>query len=713
MSTGTASTTWPWARSASTTDRSVPGAVWIFFLNADGSLRETTKISNLAGDLNTSLALRGEFGTSLAAMGDRDRDGRRELAVGAGRRDGGDLTHGAVFLLELDPDGTVAEGMASEFQTPFLSGELAANDRFGRSVLLVDDLNGDGQRDLLAGASGDDTVGPDRGGLWLLTLSDVVPPILLETYCSGSDAVELPLRRAALAGVRQRSRQLSPGATRSAGQPGRAALGHLASGRTDGLAGRTVAVPRGRHLPGHRDRCGRRPRQCRGRAAGLRGPVHGIAAGEHRGPRPADDLVPGVARSRGTRGRCSRSSAFPATLPGGLAPGPPSTRSTSRSRAAGPRSRTSRSGAPTGSSPGRPRPWTSPGGAAETSPITIPLPGPGEAGGELAGWVQIANPFADAVPLSALQVSNGGAPEPFLAQVGLNLTEPALHVFDGNGYQRLESGTDTLVPGQGAWVRKRTGGPADLIVPPTFTKGGTDPDAADPRFDWELRLELRDGTRAIQRLDLATTRDPGLAERLALGAPPQAPGAPAPRMRIVTEDGARVRSRVVSDAADPRWELEIADASGLVLVAHLLGHPDREVTISLADGVRIGAVQRLGSITLPLSVGQHRLVVETPKADPDPTLVASTGVAPYPNPFRSETVMRFRTARSGPVELEVYDLAGRRVRQLRRGRLEAGEHVLGWDGNDQSGQPVAAGVYMLRVLRPGETPITERVVRLR
>jgi hypothetical protein len=53
-----------------------------------------------------------------------------------------------------------------------------------------------------------------------------------------------------------------------------------------------------------------------------------------------------------------------------------------------------------------------------------------------------------------------------------------------------------------------------------------------------------------------------------------------------------------------------------------------------------------------------------------------------------------------PVEVDVFDIAGRRVRALLRADLEGGRHRLDWDGTSDSGERSRAGVYKLR-LRAG------------
>ena len=57
------------------------------------------------------------------------------------------------------------------------------------------------------------------------------------------------------------------------------------------------------------------------------------------------------------------------------------------------------------------------------------------------------------------------------------------------------------------------------------------------------------------------------------------------------------------------------------------------------------------------------------------------------------------------------DVTGRRVRTLDLGFKERGLHRVRWDGTDEGGRPVAAGVYWLRLEHDGKS-LTQKAVRL-
>ena len=70
----------------------------------------------------------------------------------------------------------------------------------------------------------------------------------------------------------------------------------------------------------------------------------------------------------------------------------------------------------------------------------------------------------------------------------------------------------------------------------------------------------------------------------------------------------------------------------------------------------------------------------------------------YPNPFNPAVVLPLDLATDATeVSLRVHDVLGRRVRQVWQGPLRAGQHRFVWDGRDEAGKAVAAGVYIYRV----------------
>ncbi|MDI6740508.1 MAG: M28 family peptidase, partial [Candidatus Edwardsbacteria bacterium] len=72
-----------------------------------------------------------------------------------------------------------------------------------------------------------------------------------------------------------------------------------------------------------------------------------------------------------------------------------------------------------------------------------------------------------------------------------------------------------------------------------------------------------------------------------------------------------------------------------------------------------------------------------------------------PNPFTTYTAVSYELPALSKVEIAVYNVAGQKVRTLASGMMPAGAHSVKWDGRDQSGAKVSAGVYLYRMSAKG------------
>ncbi len=149
------------------TDR---GGVWILFLGADGKVQQKQKIADDSGGFGGGLKDDDRFGSAVADIGDVNADGIPDLAVGAPNDDDGAANAGAVWILFMKVDGTVATKQKISMDAGRLDGSLKADDHFGAALAGIGDLNNDGIPDLAVGIPGDDKDGTDRGGVLILFL---------------------------------------------------------------------------------------------------------------------------------------------------------------------------------------------------------------------------------------------------------------------------------------------------------------------------------------------------------------------------------------------------------------------------------------------------------------------------------------------------------------------------------------------------------------
>ena len=147
--------------------------------------------------------------------------------------------------------------------------------------------------------------------------------------------------------------------------------------------------------------------------------------------------------------------------------------------------------------------------------------------------------------------------------------------------------------------------------------------------------------------------------------------------------------------ANPAKEVERhrLDGDGVQVLAGDMDS-DGDLDLVVLDPI-LGGVHVLKS-----SVGEQRTAVMTPAAArPAQHRLGDS----YPNPFNPAVVLPLALATdAAEVSLTVYDVLGRRVRQLWQGPLGAGSHRFVWDGRDEEGKAVAAGVYIYQVEVDGQ-----------
>jgi streptogramin lyase len=81
----------------------------------------------------------------------------------------------------------------------------------------------------------------------------------------------------------------------------------------------------------------------------------------------------------------------------------------------------------------------------------------------------------------------------------------------------------------------------------------------------------------------------------------------------------------------------------------------------------------------------------------------------YPNPATEKVDIRFNQDHAGFVQLSVFDIQGRKVKDLISKTFEKGQHTLEWDLTNQSGKRVGNGVYFAR-LSNSELAISTKIL---
>jgi hypothetical protein len=189
-----------------------------------------------------------------------------------------------------------------------------------------------------------------------------------------------------------------------------------------------------------------------------------------------------------------------------------------------------------------------------------------------------------------------------------------------------------------------------------------------------------------------------------------------------------LRFEVVQEGGAEHWTAQLQDSAGAVVPTGLplpagpgAGLPLRLVvtptTTDTVGAVHVegylhssggGLVREIGGITLNVHSSG------TTDVPPGSWTVTELALSPpRPNPFAGLTTIRYALPRGGEVHLEIFDLAGRRVRTLAAGTQTAGPHEVTWDGRANGGQRLGAGLYLCRLELAGQGVRTMKLLMLR
>ena len=129
------------------------GAVYILFMNNDGTVQSNQKISMLQGGFNETLNAGNFFGYGVAGIGDYNMDGIPDIAVSSPV-----VPNNSIYIIHLNQDGTVKSYVKNE--------NIVAN-----GLTAIGDINNDGRIDLVACNPGSDDGGDNRGAIDILFLN--------------------------------------------------------------------------------------------------------------------------------------------------------------------------------------------------------------------------------------------------------------------------------------------------------------------------------------------------------------------------------------------------------------------------------------------------------------------------------------------------------------------------------------------------------------
>lgn len=176
-----------------------------------------------------------------------------------------------------------------------------------------------------------------------------------------------------------------------------------------------------------------------------------------------------------------------------------------------------------------------------------------------------------------------------------------------------------------------------------------------------------------------------------------------------------IGARVSSLLGGGRFHLEFngVDRTGDIAVPNTTGW-QTWTTVSTTASLQAGTqVMRFVPTTAGFNINWFEILGGTTAVNPD---LQSAGYALHPcrpNPFNPATTISYDLPEAAVVHLRIHDLAGRLVRTLVAGEaVGEGRHEILWNGRDETGQVMAAGVYCYRLDAAGFS-MTRRMTLLK
>lgn len=313
------------------------------------------------------------------------------------------------------------------------------------------------------------------------------------------------------------------------------------------------------------------------------------------------------------------------------------------------------------------------------------------------GWNIIGNPFEKSVQWSAVQSANG---------LSASLQPLA---YNGSYVSSL-----TIQPFSGYYFDNRTAGLSQLKIPYPFGSLKI-VSPAPPRIDWKLQLVFESDINADRENYIGIAPSSAVEQdEMDIRKPPLFLD-----QGFLYFDRPRWDSEYCRFAGDFRpalgdgqaWDFEVRNprmSQAKITVSGVEQIPaDYDITllnVSNSAPVNVRMTNEYSYQTVSermrfkLIVGKKSFVqTEIQRLVPESFSLDQN----YPNPFNPSTSITFRAPRSSYVRLELYSLLGQRIITLVDRSVPAGVHTVLWNAMDESGQPVASGIYIYKITAEG------------
>jgi hypothetical protein len=336
-------------------------------------------------------------------------------------------------------------------------------------------------------------------------------------------------------------------------------------------------------------------------------------------------------------------------------------------------------------------------------------------------WYLLGNPYDQDLELNSIVVEDVFSPVTALVSTQNHLTERNAWAWNSlsGAYEVLSSGS-IVRRYTSFWVKTLPGASEVHCVIFNPVSSGPAPAilvSSEPDL-WSVKITARQGNEMPLPVTVGAGKYEVGSGTYSLSLPPNPPGRHL-RLGILRHPSGN-RSEEYGSAYKPQapqmtWDLLISGAEAP-------GEVTLETRGEVPDGVRLFLHDEKQGSKWEVMPGQSLYLAATESPRKVSLEVETSGAGSlgdgnghfhaYPNPARGSIGFVSRLEQVVGLQVDVFDVTGRRVRHLARPEAFHGENVIVWDGLDDRGRRVGGGVYFAHCRAGKETEVL-RVVRLR
>lgn len=317
------------------------------------------------------------------------------------------------------------------------------------------------------------------------------------------------------------------------------------------------------------------------------------------------------------------------------------------------------------------------------------------------GWNLLPNPHCHDYQIKDLIFNHGGTFKGLAQMVAEGLLTPRIYLYDADGFKLSE-----LLPmGRAAFIQYAGDQALTVSFDPCHHAG----ESVNRRVQWSVSLCISDGYGSGDNIGIGTAdlSSEGFDPLFDLSKAPVFPGCPY-RLALRLEDPQTGSIHLLQsefrglypdhNPSSKNWqiELDLADSRPLRLELSSSSLPDGYSAELSLFGQSFNLHNQETLWLDPPSAGIHwgqLLIRSYTPSEPSPGKKQAISV--YPNPFRDRLLIKLSTEDREAPSAAIYNLRGQKLRDL--GEAPSGQDCLIWDGRDECGRELAAGVYLLRI----------------